>query len=404
MEKPVAVIEITDSCVRLLIGNVVDKKPFVIYSTEKPIGGLVTRGEINNYANLSQVIASLTDIKSAEARLHITISEATVVLPPIGFQIYQSVKSTNVVSPTSIIEPIDIQNVISLVQKEIVPGGNDIIDIIPDSFTLEQGRSFVNPPTGEKSNSLTVRAKVHTMPNRIFSTYREVIENGRIRAKRCLIAPYASCDYIASIPNAPKNYLLIDMNKGFTSLSLANVHSPVISGHFLLGENDLVLRVSSAFNVDEIKAKELLDTYGFDERHLNFKPIIARSVLENGEEMEITCDDLNRVIKEFASEYFTQFDVAYENLLANFSDELRKLPIMVTGSLASLHGFEKILKEKFADSSDIQVVVPNVIGVRKPEWTNCVGALLVSSRYKGSLTDQRAKVSQVDRVDQSKKK
>ena len=403
MEKPVAVIEITDSCVRLLVGNVVDKKPFVIFATEKPIAGFVSRGEIINFASLTQVLNSLTDIKYAEAKLHVTISEATVILPPIGFQIYQSNKTTNVVSPTSVIETIDIQNVILLVQKEIVPGGSEIIDIIPDSFVLEQGRAFINPPIGEKSNTLSIRAKVHTMPGRIASYYKEVVANARIRTKRSFIAPYAACDYIRSLPDMPKNYLLIDMNAGFTSITLANVHSPIVSGHILLGENDLILRVAEAFHIDESKAKELIYLYGIDDRVLDFKPIICESVTDSGVPLKMTSDDLTRVIKEFIADYFTQYDVSYAALLSGFSEELRKLPVLITGPLAKIHGFEKIFKEKFSEASDVQIITPNVIGARGSEWVNSIGALLLSSKYRGSLTDQRAKVSQVDRVETNKK-
>lgn len=403
MEKPVAVIEINDSCVRLLVGNVVDKKPFVIFATEKPTNGFVSRGEILNFASLTQLLNTLTDIKYAEAKLHITISEATVVLPPIGFQIYQSNKTTNVVSSTSVIEAIDIQNVVSLVQKEIVPNGSEIVDIIPDSFVLEQGRAFINPPIGEKSNTLSIRAKVHTMPGRVASSYREVVENAHIRTKRSFIAPYAACDYIRSLPDMPKNYLLIDMNAGYTSITLANVHSPIVSGHILLGENDLILRVAEAFHIDEAKAKELIHLFGIDERVLDFKPIICESVTDSGVPLKMTSEDLNRVIKEFIADYFTQYDVSYGALLSGFNEELRKLPVIITGPLAKLNGFEKILKEKFSEASDVRIITPDVIGVRGSEWVNAIGALLLSSKFKGSLTDQRAKVSQVGRVEQAKK-
>lgn len=403
MEKPVAVIEITDTCVRLLIGNVVNDKPVIIYSTEKPLPGVVSRGEINNFAALAQLLSTLTDFKYEESRLHVTISEATVIFPPIGFQVYQVEKTTNVVSPTSIIESIDIQNVISLVQKEMVPGGSEIVDIIPDSFVLEQGRAFTNPPIGEKSNYLTMRAKVHTMPGRVISSYKEVVENGHIRVKRALIAPYATCDYIRSLGDMPRNYLLVDMNEGFTAITLANVHSPIISGHFLMGKNDLVLRVSQTFNIEEAAARRLVDLYGINDHELNFEPVIAESVSPTGYQVKFTPDDLDKLIRDYMSEYLKQFDVSLGELLSGFSEELRKLPIIFTGELSRVHGVEKILKDKFTEASDIKFLSSKAVGARGARWCTSVGALLVSSRYKGSLTDQRARVAQVDRAEQSKK-
>ena len=403
MEKPVAVIEITDSCVRLLIGNVVNGKPVIIYSTQKPIAGVVSRGEILNFAALTQLLNSLTDFKYDELRLHVTISEATVIFPPIGFQVYQVDKTTNVVSPTSIIESIDIQNAISLVQKEMVPGGSEIVDIIPDAFILEQGRTFVNPPVGEKSNFITIKAKVHAMPGRIISSYREVVENAHIRAKRCLIAPYATCDYIRSVPDMPRNYLLMDINDGYTALNLVNVHSPIVSGHFLLGQNDLVLRVSQQFGIDEDEAKRIINLYGISEREMSFEPVITQSVLDDGTRREFTQNDLNRVIRGFMDDYLKQFDVTYGELLSGYSEELKKLPVIFVGELTRVNGIKEILEEKFSEANSVTMLDSKVVGAHGSKWATAVGALLVSSRYKGSLTDQRAKVSQVGRVEQGKK-
>ena len=403
MEKPVAVIEITDSCVRLLIGNVVDGKPVIIHTSERPLRAAVSRGEINDYASITALLASFTDFKYEETRLHVTISEATVIFPPIGFQVYQTEKTTNVVSPTSIIEQIDIQNAISLVQKEAVPGGSEIIDIIPDAFILEQGRAFAKPPLGEKSNSITIRAKVHTMPGRIISSYREVVEKAKIRAKRCLVAPYATCEYIRTLADMPHNYLLMDVNDGYTALTLVNMHSPIVSGHFLAGRNDLILRVAQSFNIDEAEAERVVELYGVDDRELGFKPVIAQSQDEFGRKINYYPEDLNKVIREFFADYLKQFDVSYGELLTGFSEELRKLPIIISGSIHRIKGVEKILKDKFTEPSDVKFLQSSVVGAYGPKWATSVGAVLVSANYKGSLADQRAKVSQVGRIDQSKK-
>lgn len=404
MEKPVAIIEITDSCVRLVVGNVVNNKPIIIYTTEKPISGLVARGEIVDFANLVSVISSLTSIKDEEAKLIINVTEATVIFPPIGFQIFQTEKTTNVVSPTSIIEKIDIQNVISLVKKEPVPGRNEIVDIIPDSFILEQNRAFSVPPIGQKSNSITIFPKVHTLPVRVVSSYKEAVENSHIRAKRCLVSPYAISDLIKASEGTPSNYILVDINAGYSAITTIGNHSPFSSAHFLLGENDLILAVSSAFGISEDKAKDLLDTYGINDRSLNFKPVIATSVMDNGSQRTFTLDDLNDVIRHFMKDYFTQLDAAYYSLLSGSSEKAKQLPIIIIGGFDNLYGFENLAKQHFIDASDVILFSTKCIGARDSKYAATIGALLVSSRYKGSLSDQRAKVSQVGRVDENKGK
>ena len=80
-------------------------------------------------------------------------------------------------------------------------------------------------------------------------------------------------------------------------------------------------------------------------------------------------------------------------------DNISTLPIVFTGGFSSLHGFDKIAKEKFVNNQSIHYLQPDAIGARSPSLSALVGALLASSKYKGSLSDQRARVAQVERLE-----
>ena len=108
MEKRIAVIEITNREVRLIIGDIVNDKPVVLYQTSRPITGLIARGEIIDETTLSQIIASVGNIADEKMKTRLRVSEATLILPPSGLSVYQTEKTTNVVSSNSIIESIDI--------------------------------------------------------------------------------------------------------------------------------------------------------------------------------------------------------------------------------------------------------------------------------------------------------
>ncbi|MCQ2793066.1 MAG: hypothetical protein MJ221_01405 [Bacilli bacterium] len=394
-----AVIEITDSKVRLIIGNVVDGKPVICYAIEKPIYGMVSRGEIIEYNRLIQTISSLAHMHDEDVKLNLNVSEAYVILPPIGFEVFETNKVTNVVSPTSIIESIDIRNVMSLVKKEIVPPGQAIVDIIPDAFILEGDRSFANPPIGEKSNSITLYTKIHTLPSRLLASYTNAVRNSQIRPSRSLLAPYCLCEYIKTNNEYPKNYILVDCNAGYSSISLIGNSTPFSSDHVLLGYNDLVLKISQAFQITEEKAKEVLDTYGLDERNITFNPVIVSSQDEFGHEIDFVQDDLNKLIREFTTEFLKQLDSCYLTLLTGYSEEVRKLPIVVTGELINVHGIKKVLESHFTNSDEVIFVSSDIVGARGPEFATCVGALLIGGSFKGSLSEERAKVSELNRVE-----
>ena len=398
MEKRIAVIEITNREVRLIIGDVVNDKPVVLYQTSRPITGLIARGEIIDETTLSQIIASLGNIADEKMKTRLRVSEATLILPPSGLSVYQTEKTTNVVSANSIIESIDIQNVISLVSKESIPGGNEIVDIVPDYFMIQSGR-MKEPPLGKTSNFLTLKCKIYALPERIIASYRRVLENANIRAKRTFVSPYGTIELAKQTNEFPKDYFLIDMGAQTSSISLVGSHSLFASNTFTLGGEDLVQYVSESFQITFDDAHELVELYGINERKLTYRPIIAKAII-NGVQVEYSPEDLNNVIVEFfANSYFKQLDVAMRNLVEEYSrDSLASLPIIFTGGFSKLHGFDRLAKEKFVNHQSINYLEPDVIGARHASLSALVGALLASSKYKGTLSDQKARVSPVDRV------
>ena len=399
MEKRLAIIEISNREVRLIIGNVVNDKPVILYQTARPVTGLLSRGEIVDMPTLTQIVASLANVADSNIKMRFHVSDATIIIPASGLSVFQADKTTNVVSSTSIIEKIDIQNVISLVTKEPIPGGNEIVDIIPDYFIAEGGK-YQEPPVGEKSNFLRLKSKVYTLPQRIVNQYKQAVEQAGIRAKRLFVAPYGIIELAKQSNEFPKDYFLVDMGSETSTISLVGNQSLFASINFTLGGEDLVSFVAQEMQIAPDEARELVELYGINERELTFKPIIASTII-NDVQVNYGPDDLNRIIVDFFREmYFKQFDVAMNQIVGGYSSEnLRSLPIIFTGGFSSLHGFDKLAKEKFVTNQSIHYLEPDAIGARSPSLSALVGALIASSKYKGSLSDQRARVAQVERVE-----
>ena len=399
MEKHIVVIEITNRVVRLIIGEVVNDKPIILYQTSRPITGLISKGDIVDFDTLTQIVSSLAEISDPNLKTRFHITDATVILPAGGLSVFQADKTTNVVSQTSIVETIDIQNVISLVTKEPIPGGNEIVDIVPDYFVTESGK-FHEPPVGGKSNFLRLKCKVLTLPKRIIDQYRQVILKANIRPKRVCLAPYGIIELAKQTNEFPKDYFLVDMGAQVSNISLVGNHSLYASMSFTLGGEDLVEFVAQEMQISNDEAREIVELYGINERQLTYKPIIAKAII-NGVQVKYGPDDLNRIIIDFFSEsYFKQLDVVIEQIIADYSkDNLASLPIVFTGGFSSLHGFDKLAKEKFSSNQSLHYLEPDALGVRSPSFSALVGALLASSKYKGTLSDQRARVATVDRVD-----
>ncbi len=398
MEKYISAIEVSDTEVRLAVGYVKNNKVNLIHVAERPIRGLVSHGEIVDFQTLSSIIASMKEFKDETTKEKITINEVTLVLPSLGLNVFQSVKTSNIVSPYSQIAQIDIENVVSLVQKEAIPGGSEIVDIIPDSFILERGRSFINPPINEKSNNITIKAKIHTLPTRVIQDYKRLLDNARMKVRRMCVSSYAICELAKYTSDIPDSYILVDIGADVTNLSLIGNSSPFETINVMSGASDLINSIGNKFGLSYFDALELLKKYGLDERELTYKPVIATS-MTNGLETKHDPESLNSLIRQFFNEeFFYKFDNAFETLMKGYPDNVKNLPIVFTGGLTKMFGFEGLVKNKFETNASLHYLEPECIGARDTSFSAIIGAIFASSKYKGTLSDTRVKATQLQRV------
>ncbi len=397
MESRVAVIEISNTFIRLIIGGSIDGQPLVIQKVEHPISGLISRGEIYDEQKIVSILSELKTIQDEKTHSIYTLDNVTVVIPPIGFEVFDSEKTTNVVSPSSVIDKLDISNVISLVQKETFPSEQVVVDVVPDYFRLEGDRYFIEPPVGEISNSLYVHAKIHVMPRKYVDAYKSLVESAGMRVRRICVSPYALMTYTQSKVNV-KDYILIDMGAQVTDITLVNNHAPILSTHILIGGNDLSFAIAEKFGCEIDKANELKEKYGRFEHQLAFKPTLV-SVNQDGNDIDYYPEDLDHVIDLFFRDnYFKQIDNALTSMLKDLPAEILKLPIVICGGFSKLRGIEKLVKEKYREQ-EVIFLNSDVLGARHPKYLPLIGAIMVATKYKGALSDQRSKVNNIERVE-----
>ena len=396
MEKPNAVIEITNSVIRIVVGYVVNEKPSIIFTHEVSSEGAIENGEIKDFDKLVSILESLKVISDPESHVRITLKEATLLLPAVGFSVFTSEKSTGVVSQAYVIQEIDIKNAIGLVQRDPLPNTLATVDIIPLSFALEGNQKYSYPPISKKSQNLTVSAFIHALPKHIYDSYLAAFEKVDIVIKRSFVSVYALSELVRTKEKFPKSYILIDMGEGVTTLTLIGDNYPYNSTHFAYGSKQLAHMVSETFNISEALAKEYVFKYGIDESNRLFNPAIGNSIpAEEGSTTCFTSKDLTALIKTYLDSYKQKLEGGILALCEGLSDEVKHLPFVLSGGFASLHGVKEYIENNF--ENETYYLQPSSVGVRHSRFSASVGALLLSSHYRGSLTDALAKVAEVKR-------
>lgn len=396
MEKPVAAIEFGSKKMKLVVGYELNGQVYILYALTKPYGHAVEAGVFNDAPRITACVKELTQFSDPSAKLKLSISEACLALPPYGLEIFHLSQITTVISEESKITNLDIRNIYALFRNSVNSLANELVDIIPEAFVLNQGRTFVNPPLGEISSTLTMSANVQTLPKRLYYDYQSVLTGGEMNVKRVIVAPNAAAQLIASDPELPRDYLLVDIGSCMTTVSLIGNAELFGSRFFEWGGDKITEKIIETFNINEAEAEKIKITYGIDKRQMNFKAPVCRTDDGEGNEIKHYSDELNQITKNELDSFVKSLKAAIDELLTGYDPSYKSMPMILTGGGSRLSGLVEYLTPK-VDSENVMVFVPKTLGARNATFTNCLGMILANAKYPSAYDENHPRVGQVTR-------
>ncbi|MCQ2087330.1 MAG: rod shape-determining protein [Bacilli bacterium] len=395
MENTITAIELGSKKLKLVVGYTLNGKVYSIYTMTKPYGQLTEEGFFD-FQRLVESVMSVKEINDADAKFNYSISECVAGLPADGLEIFQSKQRTTIVSELGKITSIDIKNLYSLIKNSSLKSSNVLVDIVPESYQLDGNRVIKTNPIGETSTGLVLNAKVHLSPERIFKNYSKVFENADVDVKRVVCGPLGAVEYLSTLDDLPQNYLMIDIGSDKSSISLVGKGSLYGVKSFNWGGDNLTKAIALKFNLSLEDAEKYKKIYGIDTREMNFRaPICTDTTGERGT-IRYYKEDLNDIIYKGLDDFVNLLNDARTALLERQNQELHRLPIVLVGGGSQLKGLVQYLLGK-VESTDIRVVAPNVIGARDATFTNCLGMILVASKYMSMNEDARFRANNMTR-------
>ena len=397
MEKPIAAIELGSKKLKLVVGYEIDGKVYVLYTLVKPYGHAIEGGNFVDANRVAQTIASVREFTDPAAKLKLNISDVLLCIPPYGLGVYQTRQVTTVVTEDSKISNLDIKNIYALIRNSAYPlNDKALVDVIPESFTLDQGRIFARPPLGESSSTLTVSAKVQTLPKILVDNYQTVLSNGGMISRRNVVASLAATELIASYEGMPHSYILVDIGSNVTTVSFVGNNALYGTTHFNWGGDNITEKIIESFNINEADAEKYKIMYGIDNREMNFKAPICVTDDGTGVEVHHTNDELNAIIKGELDIFVRYLNEAVDQVVSQHDRTYRSFPMLLIGGGAELNGLVSYITPKVL-SETVDVVSSKTLGARNPTFFNCLGMLLTHAKYLNLNDEAHPKVGQVTR-------
>ena len=397
MDKPIAAIELGSKKLKLVVGYEIDGQVYVLYTLTKPYGFCIEGGNFVDANKVAETIKSIREFTDPSAKLKLNITDVLLCLPPYSLGIYQTRQVTTVVTEDSKISNLDIKNIYALIRNSAYPlNDKALVDVVPESFTLDHGRIFARPPMGESSSTLTVSAKVQTLPSVLVDNYQTVLANGGMISKRNVVSSLAATELVCSYPNMPSSFILVDIGSNITTVSFVGNGALYGSTFFEWGGDNIAERIIEKFNINEADAEKYKIMYGIDYREMNFKAPICTTDDGNGQDVHHYNDELNTIIKGELDIFVQQLNDAINDIVAQHDKSYRSFPMMLVGGGAELNGLVQYITPKVL-SETVEVVRPKTLGARNATFTNCLGAILTYSKYPNLNDESHPRVGVLSR-------
>lgn len=365
---------IDSSAVKLVVGYEYEKEVIVLFSGKKDLAqNVILNDKVNDSDAICMAIKDL--LLEAENSLKMDITSVTLVLPANGLEVFENVASTSVVSTSTKIADVDIRNVINMLLRDNYSEDNEVVDIIPITYSLDKDRVFSNPPLGEESTTLTLKAFVHTVPRYIKNVYMSLIEKVGLKVNNLVVAPYGIGQLFLTYKDVPNKYFLVNLGANNTSVVSMSNGKPYRVCFVNYGSDNITKVLANRLGISYEKAEELKRTYGLEKTTHTYLPNVVKSELS--EDIKFTAKEIAVIISDELERLMKDIIRALKTMSSE-SPELEQWPVVFVGGGRNIIGFKDFVKEKIQMR---KCILPSIksIGARNMIYIDELGAIKIVS-------------------------
>ncbi len=365
---------IDSSAVKLVVGYEYEKEVIVLFSGKKDLAqNVILNDKVNDSDAICMAIKDL--LLEAENSLKMDITSVTLVLPANGLEVFENIASTSVVSTSTKIADVDIRNVINMLLRDNYSEDNEVVDIIPITYTLDKERVFSNPPLGEESTTLTLKAFVHTVPRYIKNVYMSLIEKVGLKVNNLVVAPYGIGQLFLTYKEVPNKYFLVNLGANNTSVVSMSNGKPYRVCFVNYGSDNITKVLANRLGISYEKAEELKRTYGLEKTTHTYLPNVVKSELS--EDIKFTAKEIAVIISDELERLMKDIIRALKTMSSE-SPELEQWSVVFVGGGRNIIGFKDFVKEKIQMR---KCILPSIksIGARNMIYIDELGAIKIVS-------------------------
>ena len=252
-------IDIGTSRIAAVVGEVnnFNQIEIICSSSYKCTG--IKKTKIINEEEVSNSLVKVLDKIEDESGLR--VNSAYVTIPGKYTTIVQNSITKEARDKYSGISLRDVQTAIMQVKDIDIPEGKVSIDIVPDKFILDTGKT-TEDPVGSLSSSFTLKAQIILADKEYVRQISSIFKKAGIDVDGLVPTTLAQRNLILDNNELHDNVMILDMGAGNTDIGVFEGSSYLYTNTIPLGGNSITNDIALVLNISEEEADKLKRQYG----------------------------------------------------------------------------------------------------------------------------------------------
>jgi len=252
-------IDIGTSRIAAIVGEVNNFNQIeIICSSSYKCSG-IKKTKIINEEEVSNSLVKVLDKIEEESGLR--VNSAYVTIPGKYTTIVQNSITKEARDKYSGISLRDVQTAIMQVKDIDIPEGKVSIDIVPDKFILDTGKT-TEDPVGSLSSSFTLKAQIILADKEYVRQISSIFKKAGIDVDGLVPTTLAQRNLILDNNELHDNVMILDMGAGNTDIGVFEGSSYLYTNTIPLGGNSITNDIALVLNISEEEADKLKKQYG----------------------------------------------------------------------------------------------------------------------------------------------
>ena len=252
-------IDIGTSRIAAIVGEVNNFNQIEIICSSSCKCSGIKKTKIINEEEVSNSLIKVLDKIEDESGLR--VNSAYVTIPGKYTTIVQNTITKEARDKYSGISLRDVQTAIMQVKDIDIPEGKVSIDIVPDKFVLDTGKT-TEDPIGSLSSNFTLKAQVILADKEYVRQISSIFKKAGIDVDGLVPTTLAQRNLILDCNELHDNVMILDMGAGNTDIGIFESSSYVYTNTIPLGGSSITNDIALVLNISEEEADKLKRQYG----------------------------------------------------------------------------------------------------------------------------------------------